>query len=53
MIIIAEPQLTPSMEEQAIARAHRMGQANTAPDAVATGAAADLVAAERARLKAA
>jgi SNF2 family DNA or RNA helicase len=26
VIIIAEPQLTPSMEEQAIARAHRMGQ---------------------------
>ena len=26
MIIIAEPQLTPSIEEQAIARAHRMGQ---------------------------
>jgi superfamily II DNA or RNA helicase len=26
MIIIAEPQLTPSAEEQAIARAHRMGQ---------------------------
>ena len=26
VIIIAEPQLTPSIEEQAIARAHRMGQ---------------------------
>jgi superfamily II DNA or RNA helicase len=26
VIIIAEPQLTPAMEEQAIARAHRMGQ---------------------------
>jgi hypothetical protein len=26
VIIIAEPQLTPTMEEQAIARAHRMGQ---------------------------
>ena len=26
VIIIAEPQLTPSSEEQAIARAHRMGQ---------------------------
>jgi superfamily II DNA or RNA helicase len=26
VIIITEPQLTPSMEEQAIARAHRMGQ---------------------------
>jgi SNF2 family DNA or RNA helicase len=26
VVIIAEPQLTPSMEEQAIARAHRMGQ---------------------------
>jgi superfamily II DNA or RNA helicase len=26
VIIIAEPQLTPSVEEQAIARAHRMGQ---------------------------
>jgi SNF2 family DNA or RNA helicase len=26
VVIIAEPQLTPSIEEQAIARAHRMGQ---------------------------
>ncbi len=26
VVIIAEPQLTPSMEEQAVARAHRMGQ---------------------------
>jgi SNF2 family DNA or RNA helicase len=26
VVIIAEPQLTPSLEEQAIARAHRMGQ---------------------------
>jgi superfamily II DNA or RNA helicase len=26
VVIIAEPQLTPTMEEQAIARAHRMGQ---------------------------
>jgi superfamily II DNA or RNA helicase len=26
VVIIAEPQLTPAMEEQAIARAHRMGQ---------------------------
>ena len=26
VIIIAEPQLTPSIEEQAVARAHRMGQ---------------------------
>ena len=26
VIIIAEPQLTPTMEEQAVARAHRMGQ---------------------------
>jgi SNF2 family DNA or RNA helicase len=26
VVIIAEPQLTPSSEEQAIARAHRMGQ---------------------------
>jgi superfamily II DNA or RNA helicase len=26
VIVIAEPQLTPSIEEQAIARAHRMGQ---------------------------
>ena len=26
MVIIAEPQLTPAIEEQAIARAHRMGQ---------------------------
>ena len=26
VIIIAKPQLTPSIEEQAIARAHRMGQ---------------------------
>jgi superfamily II DNA or RNA helicase len=26
VVIIAEPQLTPTMEEQAVARAHRMGQ---------------------------
>jgi SNF2 family DNA or RNA helicase len=26
VVIIAEPQLTPSIEEQAVARAHRMGQ---------------------------
>jgi hypothetical protein len=26
VVVIAEPQLTPSIEEQAIARAHRMGQ---------------------------